>query len=207
MVDHQTKKDVVSEFRRSAILKAARTVFARHGFEGATMDSVAEACNIAKGTLYLYFASKREIYLGVLKEDLELLRAATRNAIAAATGAAGKIRAFIATRFEFCCQHRDFFRIYNSDIAAIFITAQPTQKDLKEFYLEQAALLADIVAEGVRSGELRAVLPQATAFAIYDITRASIARRVLGVGDETAQPDADAIIDLIWKGIAGADAR
>src|ERR1700761_979686 len=119
-VAHPTKKEVVSEFRRSGILKAARKVFARHGFDGATMDDVAEACDIAKGTLYLYFKSKRQIYLGVLKEDLESLRLFTQNAIEAAPTAEAKIRAFITARFDFSELHRDFFRIYNSDISAIF---------------------------------------------------------------------------------------
>ena len=85
---HPTKKEVVSEFRRAGILKAARKVFARHGYDGATMDDVAEACSIAKGTLYLYFKSKRQIYLGVLKEDLHSLREATAQAIAQASAAA-----------------------------------------------------------------------------------------------------------------------
>jgi TetR/AcrR family transcriptional regulator len=196
---HPTKKDVVSEFRRAGILRAARKVFARHGFDGATMDDVAEACSIAKGTLYLYFKSKRQIYLGVLREDLDSLREATRQAVAAATTAEARIRAFITTRFDFCEQHRDFFRIYNSDISAIFITAHPTQKDIREFYLEQARMLAEIISDGIQAGELRDVPAQAAAFAIYDMTRASIARRVLGLGQ--GENDAEVLIDLLKKGI------
>src|SRR5579863_2370256 len=187
---HPTKKEVVSEFRRTGILKAARKVFARHGYDGATMDDVAEACSIAKGTLYLYFKSKRQIYLGVLKEDLQCLRQETGCAIEAAHTAADKIRAFITTRFDFCERHRDFFRIYNSDISAIFITAQPMQKDLREFYLDQARILADIISDGIRAGDLRDVPAQAAAFAIYDMTRASIARRVLGLSAKTGEGDA-----------------
>jgi AcrR family transcriptional regulator len=196
---HPTKKEVVSEFRRAGILKAARKVFARHGYDGATMDNVAESCSIAKGTLYLYFKSKRQIYLAVLKEDLQSLREATRLAIASGSSAEDRIRAFITTRFDFCERHRDFFRIYNSDISAIFITAQPMQKDLREFYLEQAHMLAEIIADGIRAGELRDVPAQAAAFAIYDMTRACIARRVLGI--HSVDADAGVLIDLIWKGI------
>ena len=201
---HRTKKEVVFEFRRGGILKAARKVFARHGYDGATMDDVAEACSIAKGTLYLYFKSKRQIYLGVLKEDLLSLREVTRVAIAAASTAEGRVRAFITSRFDFCEQHRDFFRIYNSDISASLITAHPTQKDLREFYLEQSRILADIITEGIRAGELRNVPAPTAALAIYDMTRASIARRVLGLSPQTGDADAAALIDLIWNGIARA---
>ena len=199
---HPTKKEVVSEFRRAGILKAARKVFARHGFDGATMDDVAEACSIAKGTLYLYFKSKRQIYLGVLKEDLQSLRTATRSAIDTASSAEGKIRAFITARFDFFDQHRDFFRIYNSDISSIFTTAHPMQKDLREFYLEQAKMLAEIIADGIRTGELRDVPAQSAAFAVYDMTRACIARRVLGL--EVGEENAETLIDMIWRGIGRA---
>jgi len=201
---HPTKKDVVSEFRRSGILKAARKVFARRGYDGATMDDVAEACSIAKGTLYLYFKSKRQIYLGVLKEDLHSLRDETGRAIQAADSATAKIRAFITTRFDFFERHREFFRIYNSDISAIFITAHPMQRDLREFYLEQARLLTDILTEGIRTGELRDVPAQSAAFVVYDLTRACIARRVLGLGNHSTEADAGALIDLIWRGIGRA---
>ena len=199
---HPTKKDVVSEFRRSCILKAARKVFARHGYDGATMDDVAESCSIAKGTLYLYFKSKRQIYLGVLREDLGLLREESGRAMAAENTAWGKIRAFITSRFDFFDQHRDFFRIYNSDISAVFLSAHPLQKDLREFYLEQAEMLSRILTDGIRAGELRDVPPKAAAFAIYDMTRASIARRVLGIEQEMGQGDAEILIDFIRKGFA-----
>ncbi len=199
---HPTKKEVVSGFRRAGILKAARKVFARHGYDGATMDNVAEACSIAKGTLYLYFKSKRQIYLGVLKEDLQSLGEATRLAISGASSAEGRILAFINTRFDFCERHRDFFRIYNSDISAIFISAQPMQKDLREFYLDQARMLAETIAEDIRAGELRDVPPQAAGFAIYDMTRACIARRVLGINADNG--DQDTIIDIVWRGIGRA---
>jgi AcrR family transcriptional regulator len=209
-VVHPTKKEVVSEFRRSGILKAARKVFARHGYDGATMDDVAEACSIAKGTLYLYFKSKRQIYLGVLKEDLRSLREETGRAIQAADSASAKIRAFITARVDFFDRHRDFLRIYNSDISAVFITAHPLQKDIREFYLEQAGVLTEIIAEGIRAGELRDVPAQAAAFAVYDMTRACIARRVLGLagglggglGHQAGAADAGTLIDLIWRGIA-----
>ena len=200
-VAHPTKKEVVSEFRRTGILKAARKVFARRGFDGATMDDVAEACSIAKGTLYLYFKSKRQIYLGVLKEDLQSLREATRLAIDAATTAEAKIRAFISVRFDFFEQHRDFFRIYNSDISAIFVSAHPMQKDLRDFYLEQGEMLAGIVAEGIRAGELRDVPAQAAAFAIYDMTRACIARQILALSPQNGDTDMAFLFDFLRKGI------
>jgi len=51
-----------AEVRRQAILAAALDVFSRHGFATARLDDVAAKAGIAKGTLYLYFASKEALF-------------------------------------------------------------------------------------------------------------------------------------------------
>ncbi len=66
----RTKQDVVTEFRCSEILEAARKTFAVQGFAATTMDAIAEQAHIAKGTLYLYFPSKRDIYMAALRQGI-----------------------------------------------------------------------------------------------------------------------------------------
>ena len=55
-----------SEQRRRAILDAARKVFAQQGYASTVVEDIAKQADIAKGTLYLYFASKEQIYLAAL---------------------------------------------------------------------------------------------------------------------------------------------
>lgn len=51
--------------RRRAILDAVERLLTRHGDGFSTMDSLAGAAGVAKGTLYLYFAGKEEVLLGL----------------------------------------------------------------------------------------------------------------------------------------------
>src|SRR5271167_1335125 len=93
----KTKQEVVSEFRCAGILGSARKVFARKGFAGATMDDIAAATGLAKGTLYLYFKSKRDVYLKTLQHgSAELLEQVKAN-MQLASGARAKLRALVAT--------------------------------------------------------------------------------------------------------------
>jgi TetR/AcrR family transcriptional regulator len=55
--------------RLAAILVAAENTFAKHGYYQARMDDIAEAAELAKGTLYYYFKSKDEIFLHILKRE------------------------------------------------------------------------------------------------------------------------------------------
>ena len=69
----RTKKDVLSEFRRSELLTAARAVFAKKGFHDASIEEIAEMAEVAKGTVYLYYKSKNELYMEALRFGLESL--------------------------------------------------------------------------------------------------------------------------------------
>src|SRR5271163_5169155 len=93
----RTKQEIVSEFRCKEIVDAARKLFAKKGFADATMDEIAAACGLAKGTLYLYFKSKRDVYLRALQHGTaELLERVTAN-MHGVTGVRAKLRANIAT--------------------------------------------------------------------------------------------------------------
>jgi TetR/AcrR family transcriptional repressor of mexJK operon len=54
--------------RRRAILDGAKSVFLGHGFGGASMDEVALAAGVSKMTVYRYFASKEELFAGVITD-------------------------------------------------------------------------------------------------------------------------------------------
>jgi len=56
--------------RRRAILTAARDAFAAQPFESVRMTEIARASGVAKGTLYLYYASKQALFLDLLQEEL-----------------------------------------------------------------------------------------------------------------------------------------
>ena len=62
------------EVKRNNITLCATRTFAANGYTGTSMDAVAEAAGVAKGALYRYFTSKKDMYLHVvdaLREDIE----------------------------------------------------------------------------------------------------------------------------------------
>jgi AcrR family transcriptional regulator len=59
------------ETRRQSILDAATTVFARKGYRHASVADIIETAGIARGTFYLYFQSKQEIFLALIDRWFE----------------------------------------------------------------------------------------------------------------------------------------
>ena len=59
--------------RRELIIDTAEELFSQKGFDGATMDEVAERAELGKGTLYLHFKSKSSIFLAICERGSSLL--------------------------------------------------------------------------------------------------------------------------------------
>jgi AcrR family transcriptional regulator len=192
----------VAEFRCGEILDAARKVFAEKGFNETTMEQIAERTGIAKGTLYLYFRSKRDIYMAALTQGIRSLNEDSRRKVEAALGVREKLRAFIETRVGYFEQHRDFFLIYHSEIGNLRVPPAAHEGEISELYLEQAQMLEEVLRTAAGKGEIRDMRPDATAFTVCDMTRGVIAQRLLGWSRAELNDDIQHLIELIWRGIA-----
>ncbi len=191
---------MLSEFRCAQILDAARRVFADKGFVDATMDQIAETAGVAKGTLYSYFSSKREVYLAELQRGSAELLELTRKAVAAPGDLRSRILGFVRTRLEYLDNHLEFFRIYQAEFGNMVHPAW-VNNGFRAAYLQQIELLEHLLEEAVARGEARPLPTRVVATGIYELTRGLLLRRVLG--EDHASPGAQAaeVTDLLWKGI------
>ncbi len=198
----KTKKEIVCEFRTSEIMEAARTVFAKKGFHDATVDEIAAAVGLAKGTLYLYYKSKREIYVEALKFGLASLTKELTRQVDAASSVEEKLRTLIAARLGYFEANRDFFKIYYYELGQIPL-APPTksEKAFLDLYFEQAKLIESVLKEGIRQKVLRTINTEMISFAIADLVRGVVTQRILGWTSHPLQDDVRFVFDLIWKGI------
>src|SRR5208283_5259725 len=102
--------------KRERILAAALKLFAHEPYQAVTMDRVAAAAQVAKGTLYLYFPSKDALYLGVLSDGLDTAYRTYQSSADPKLPVVERLRRSIAVMVEFYDQRRDclqFFRVAN----------------------------------------------------------------------------------------------
>jgi AcrR family transcriptional regulator len=198
----RTKKDVVTEFRTAVILEAARKIFANEGFNRATVDDIASAAGVAKGTVYLYYQSKRDIYFAALRFGLEQMYSKLDEELKKVSAPQEKLRTLIGVKLAYFDDNRDFFKIYYSELGNICIHPGAIDREFRTLYLEQAKVVESILKEGARKKIIRPVRTEQAAFAISDIIRGVVTQRVLGWSKSKISQDVDFIFDLIWKGIA-----
>ena len=89
---------VVAEYRRRCIVQAAGRVFGDKGFELATVDAIAEAARVAKGTVYLYYPSKQAVYDAVFASGMADIERLIGERLAEAGSAREAIAAFVTVR-------------------------------------------------------------------------------------------------------------
>src|ERR687884_95866 len=112
--DIQPRKRLSAEDRRTAILEAALEVFSRRGYNGASIDEIAQAAGISKALIYEHFPSKRDLHVSLLDQHVQEIF--ERLAASAATSEPGEVRlragvdAFLQWVEERAAPFRMFFR-------------------------------------------------------------------------------------------------
>ena len=70
MPDRESRRKLITVKRRQQILDAALEVFAHKGYTAATIPEIAKAAGLAAGTIYIYYPSKRELFVAVIENLL-----------------------------------------------------------------------------------------------------------------------------------------
>ena len=68
---------VTSQYKteiREKIVDAAIITFSKHGYDRTKMDDIAETANLSKGTIYLYFKSKEELFYAISENNIKALK-------------------------------------------------------------------------------------------------------------------------------------
>ncbi|MCI0641081.1 MAG: TetR/AcrR family transcriptional regulator [Gemmataceae bacterium] len=118
--------------RREAILDAAAPVFARHGYPGTEIQAVADACNVGKGTIYLYFASKEDLFLAAVDRGMLRLCAAIETGIAGISDALDQLAAAIRTYLQFFRDYPEYVELLIQERAEFRDRKQPTYFEHRE---------------------------------------------------------------------------
>ena len=149
------------EARPDEILDAALAVFAEKGLGGARMADIADRAGISKGTVYLYFETKDDLFRAVVPRVVEDAVVAMREAAIGNT-AREKLDAVLPVFWAFA-RSPQFVAVHRLVMGELH-----QFPDLARFYSREVAgrataVLAGLIAEGVAAGEFRAVEPETAA--------------------------------------------
>jgi AcrR family transcriptional regulator len=130
--------DIPPADTRSRILDAALDVFSEHGFEGSTLQQIADRLGFTKAALYYHFRSKDDI-LGALLAPANTGLEEMLDAHAGTPDTHGRRRQFMADYLDYLLSHRRLIAYISSDLATL---AHPAMAGSRERRRRMEAMLA-----------------------------------------------------------------
>ena len=194
----RTKAAVVTEFRRTQILHAAREAFAKHGLGPVTMTQIAKRARVAKGTIYLHYLSKEAILRDAVRDGIADLRNATVPIIGEVGSLESVIQRFFDATLSFFDTSRDFHYLCHAELEPKL--RDEIRTEIRAVYASQTeAWHARLAA---MTGKAKTRLPaEDAARMIVSLAFGLSGQRVRGWTDHSAANDAAAATALVMKGL------
>jgi len=199
------------EARPQEILEAALSVFAEKGFAATRMDDIAQRAGVTKGTIYLYFSSKEEVFKSLVRESIGgTISRVTENA-KAFEGSAKDLLVFVIRAIGTFLRTSDRVVLPN-----IILAESGNFPELLRFYRFEVvekgiALLSSIIARGIERGEFRRITPEhVVRLCIAPLLFAALWRTTFAQFDPEPYDLAglvEAHIDVLMHGLAQEDDR
>ena len=143
-----TSRRQTRQVNESAILRAAERVFARAGFEGATMADIADEAGLPKANLHYYFGAKRALYRAVLDavlhDWLDPLEAITPEADPRTA-----LRHYIELKMALAAERPHASRVFANELLhGAPVVLDLLRTDLRQQVLAKAAVIDSWIADG-----------------------------------------------------------
>lgn len=191
------------EERPDEILAAALTVFTRDGFSGARLDEIADRAGCTKGTIYVYFDSKEELFRAVVRQLIKpQYRAVDVTLADEHMDTATRLKTFIRGAYRQIIEDPT-----NIAVIRLLVADGPRFPDLiatfqAEILSVGRALLQETLKRGIDRGEIRKVNLETAPQIINGPIAAEAMRRLMG-GLVSIDMDAliDAHLDLLFNGL------
>jgi len=148
-------REDVSETRKSQILDAAATVFARLGFHQARMDDIAAEARLSKGALYLYYKSKDAIIFAILRFSFARALQEMRQLRASSEPVASQLIDIVRSSAQ-DMERIPGVRAISFEFYAVAARQSVVRDYLRIYFGEFRDVLAAIIQRGIDSGEFRA---------------------------------------------------
>lgn len=200
------RADRLSPARRTAaILDSAREIFRQKGFHDASVTDIAGAIGVVEGTIYRYFPTKRDLLIAVVSDWYERILADYDRQLKAFTTARDQLRFMVWRHLELIHRDPDMCRLVFGELRAGADYRGTAVFDLNRAYTRRTL---EIVKAAIARGEFRA---EVSLSIVRDLLFGCVEHHsfayLRGEGDFSPDVAADAIVDIVYRGLVAERPR
>jgi TetR/AcrR family transcriptional regulator, cholesterol catabolism regulator len=137
------------------------------GFQGMTLQHVADELDFTKAALYYYVRDKQDVLFRIFLQTLEMALETAKAIVQSEMSPPEKLRAFIDRQVRMIAEHPELFTVYFNEMAHLTSEHAQTASD-KERQIVQA--IVTIFQQGVVDGYFRDVDPVVATFAVMGVS-------------------------------------
>ncbi|HMJ76862.1 MAG TPA: TetR/AcrR family transcriptional regulator [Iamia sp.] len=179
------------------VVAAAAKVFRERGYDGASVEDVADEVGMLKGSIYNYISTKEDLLLAVVRPPAERLLREMRDLEAADGPAGDKIRLMARSHARVIEDFLPYVAVYVQELAG-----RQTSDEWMAMDREYVTLAERIVEAGMEADEFRSdVRPRIVALSLIGSLN-WLTRWYQPDGPESALEVADQIADLCLRGLS-----
>lgn len=139
---------------REALLKAATKVFARHGYDGGSLEKISSLAQSHDRMIYYYFGSKEALFLAVLEDIYRRMDEAEAKCEVSPDDPVGSLRNVIRFKVNFYRNNPDFVTLLNAENMLKGRHAAKSERAV-EYSSRAVTLIADLLEAGEHAGVFR----------------------------------------------------
>lgn len=192
------------EPRRQEILSAAIRVFAKNGYHNTEVKRIAEVTGIAKGTVYLYFQTKQDLFMAVVTHAVESLAERIDAEVQGAAEPVEKIKAVVRAYFRFFDEEGALVEILTQERTGSFRRAEQAYCRM---FAKNAWRLEKIIREGVAQGTFRPLKPRQSARILANLLTGTIYSHVTSGHTSRASSATKAVTDFLLHGMLAQEKK
>lgn len=133
--------------KREKIIKVAEKLFFKKGFEGTTMDEIAEKAEFSKGALYLYFRNKETLYSVIALRSMDIFNKILEEEVGKHRTPKKKLEGVKTAYLRAYLEHKEHMRVLLFAFKYIPMTAEKEPNELTlEFEKKQAKMRSIIIS-------------------------------------------------------------
>lgn len=137
---------------RAAILEAALQLFSRQGYENTSINQLAQAAGVGKGTIYSYFQAKSEIFLTFCEDQLAFVYQELAEKSHPDTPLIEQLLTLFMGEFRFVSRHKEFGRILMRETVFPKELTVERSQELDNKYI---SIMVPMFKQAQKRGELR----------------------------------------------------
>lgn len=158
---------------KTKILIAAKNLFSQKGFESTSVDELADAAQVAKGTIYVHFKNKDEILLVLIQEALSQIRHIVSKSTLSSHPFIECFSALLQELLELIEKNKELFIILATEKEKLLQSNFNFKKEfhtvMVEQYTETQTQLTQFLQKGIQEGFLREIAPEEAAMVLMAI--------------------------------------